>query len=57
MAILFISSDLEEIVRNSRRVVVLRDRSKVAELGGKEISEGSIMHAIAAPAVSEPNTP
>jgi simple sugar transport system ATP-binding protein len=57
MAILFISSDPEEIVRNSHRVVVLRDRSKVAELSDKEISEASIMHAIAAPAVSETNTP
>ncbi|HMJ64018.1 MAG TPA: sugar ABC transporter ATP-binding protein [Candidatus Binatia bacterium] len=49
MAILFISSDLEEMVRNSHRVVVLRDRQKVAELGPGQISEQSIMHAIAAP--------
>ena len=48
MAILFISSDLEEIVRNSHRVVVLRDRSKVAELSHEQISETSIMEAIAA---------
>ncbi|MCI0747890.1 MAG: sugar ABC transporter ATP-binding protein [Verrucomicrobia subdivision 3 bacterium] len=48
MAILFISSDLEEMVRNSHRVVVLRDRRKVAELGPGQISEQSIMHAIAA---------
>ena len=50
MAILFISSDLEEMVRNSHRVVVLRDRQKVAELRGGEISEQTIMHAIAASA-------
>lgn len=50
MAILFISSDLEEMVRNSHRVVVLRDRQKIAELQGENISEKSIMHAIAAPA-------
>jgi len=48
LAILFISSDLEEVVRNSHRVVVLRDRRKVAELSGGEISEAGIMHAIAA---------
>jgi simple sugar transport system ATP-binding protein len=48
MAILFISSDLEEMVRNSHRVVVLRDRQKIAELGPGQISEQSIMHAIAA---------
>jgi galactofuranose transport system ATP-binding protein len=47
MAILFISSDLEETVRNSHRVVVLRDRRKVAELSGDEITEHNIMHAIA----------
>jgi monosaccharide-transporting ATPase len=47
MAILFISSDLEEMVRNSHRVVVLRDRKKVCELRGEEISEAAIMHAIA----------
>ena len=47
MAILFISSDLEETVRNSHRVVVLRDRRKVAELRGEEITEQKIMHAIA----------
>jgi monosaccharide-transporting ATPase len=48
MAILFISSDLEETVRNSHRVVVLRDRQKVAELSGEQITESNIMHAIAA---------
>jgi simple sugar transport system ATP-binding protein len=47
MAILFISSELEEVVRNSRRVIVLRDRAKVAELAGSEIDEQVIMHAIA----------
>lgn len=47
MAILVISSDIEETVRNSHRVVVLRDRKKVCELQGDEISESAIMHAIA----------
>jgi simple sugar transport system ATP-binding protein len=47
MAILFISSELEEVVRDSQRVVVLRDRAKVGELSGDEVSEQSIMHAIA----------
>jgi len=47
MAILFISSDLEETVRNSHRIVVLRDRKQVAELRGDDISEHNIMHAIA----------
>ena len=47
MAILFISAELEEVVRNSHRVIVLRDRAKVAELAGTEIDEQVIMHAIA----------
>jgi len=49
VAILFISSELEETVRSSHRVVVLRDRRKVAELRGVEISEAGIMRAIASP--------
>ena len=55
MAILLISSDLEETVRNSHRVVVMRDRKKVAELQGSEISEGAIMQAIAATHPAEAN--
>jgi simple sugar transport system ATP-binding protein len=47
MAILFISSELEEVVRGCQRVVVLRDRTKVGELTGKEIDEHVIMHTIA----------
>jgi simple sugar transport system ATP-binding protein len=50
MAVLFISSELEEVVRDSQRVIVLRDRAKVGELNGNEISEQAIMHAIAGPA-------
>jgi len=48
MAILFISSDLEETVRNCHRVVILRDRRVVGELTGDEILEENIMRAIAA---------
>ncbi len=47
MAILFISSELEEVVRDCQRVVVLRDRTKVRELTGEEITESAIMHSIA----------
>jgi monosaccharide-transporting ATPase len=49
VSILFISSELEEVVRYSERVVVLRDRAKVGELTGKQITEEAIMHTIAAP--------
>ncbi len=47
MAILFISSELEEIVRCCNRVAVLRDRAKIAELEGSGVDEQAIMHAIA----------
>jgi monosaccharide-transporting ATPase len=49
LAILLISSELEEIVRTSQRVVILRDRKKVGELVGDAISEHAIMQQIAAP--------
>jgi simple sugar transport system ATP-binding protein len=47
MSILFISSELEEVARSSRRVVVLRDRHKVGELTGQRITEQNIMSMIA----------
>jgi simple sugar transport system ATP-binding protein len=47
MAVLFISSELEEVVRNSRRVIVLRDHRKVAELAGEEVREEAILRTIA----------
>ena len=45
-ACLFISSELEEVLRTSHRIVVLRDREKVAEFSG-EVDENTIIHAIA----------
>jgi simple sugar transport system ATP-binding protein len=42
----FISSELEEVLRTSHRVVVMRDRSKVSEFSG-EVDEKGIMQAIA----------
>ncbi len=48
MAVLFISSEIEETTRNCHRVIVLRDREKITELRGDEISESAIMKAIAA---------
>jgi monosaccharide-transporting ATPase len=47
MAVLLISSDMEEIVRTCQRVVVLRDRHKVGELSGGEIQVNRIMNVIA----------
>jgi simple sugar transport system ATP-binding protein len=47
MALLVSSSELEELVAFSHKVVVMRDRRQAAELAGEAISEDSIMHAIA----------
>jgi ribose transport system ATP-binding protein len=50
LAVLLISSELEEVVEGADRVLVLRDGAVVGTLRGGEISEGRIMHAIAAAA-------
>jgi simple sugar transport system ATP-binding protein len=47
MAVVFISSELDEVVRDSDRVVVLRDRTKIGELSGAEIDRDRILHTIA----------
>lgn len=47
LAILFISSELEEVVRSANRIIVLRDRSKIMELSGNDINEQTVMQAIA----------
>ncbi len=47
MAILFISSELEEMIRCCQRIAVLRDRCKIAELTGKQIDQKVIMRTIA----------
>ncbi len=54
LAVVFISSELEEVARSCQRVVVLRDRQKVAELSGSEVSEAGIMQAIAHGAPAAP---
>jgi len=50
MSLIVISSELEELVAYSRRVVVLRDRAHVAELTGSAVTTGGIVEAIAASA-------
>jgi galactofuranose transport system ATP-binding protein len=47
MSVLFISSDLEEIVRTCDRVAVLRDRRKIGELSGAQVEANRIMNMIA----------
>ncbi|MGH1411845.1 MAG: sugar ABC transporter ATP-binding protein [Pelagimonas sp.] len=47
MSLLVTSSELEELVAYSGRVLVLRDRQLVGELTGDEITADNIVHAIA----------
>jgi len=47
MAVLFISSDLEELQRVCQRVAVLRDRKKAGELSGANIQVDRILNLIA----------
>ena len=54
LGVLMISSELEELVEGSSRVVVLRDGQNVAELRGDDISQQSIIHAMAEGAAAAP---
>jgi monosaccharide-transporting ATPase len=47
MAVLYISSDLEELERVCQRVTVLRDRKKAGELSGANIQVDRILNLIA----------
>ena len=47
MAIVFISSELEEVLRDSNRVLVMRDRQKVGELYGDQLTSSDLMSTIA----------
>ena len=47
MAVVFISSEVEEMLRTCDRMVVLRDGAKVGELSGTEMNQASIMTTIA----------
>jgi galactofuranose transport system ATP-binding protein len=47
LGVLLISSDMEELVDGSDRVVVLRDGAVVGELAGDEVSADNVLNAIA----------
>jgi ribose transport system ATP-binding protein len=53
LGVLMISSELEELVEGSSRVVVMRDGRCVAELRGAEISQDNIIHAMAEGSATE----
>ncbi len=46
-AVLFVSSDLEEVVRVCDRITVLRDRRKAGELSGAQLDAAAVMRTIA----------
>ena len=47
MAVLFISSEIDEMLRTCGRLGIMRDLHKVGELSGEEMSSSAIMVAIA----------
>lgn len=47
LGVLFISSELSEVVRSSDRIAVLRDRKKVAELASGDIDESRVVSLMA----------
>lgn len=47
MSVIFISSELDEIIRCSNRIVVMRDGEKAGELPGDSCSQADIMEIIA----------
>ena len=47
MAVIFISSELDEIIRCSNRIIVMRDGAKAGELDGEKIEQADILAIIA----------
>ena len=47
VSVIFISSELDEIIRCSNRIIVMRDREKVAELDGETCTQEKILSIIA----------
>lgn len=53
MTVMFISSEIEEMIRTVNRIIILRDGNKVGEIEENELSQESVMRAIAGGEVSE----
>ncbi|MBN2617745.1 MAG: sugar ABC transporter ATP-binding protein [Spirochaetales bacterium] len=47
MSVLFISSELDEVIRCCSRAAILKDRKKIGELYGEKLTENTIMNYIA----------
>ncbi|MBU7596423.1 sugar ABC transporter ATP-binding protein [Streptomyces sp. P38-E01] len=56
LGVVLISSDLEELIEGSDRVVVLRDGAVVEELAGDDVTEDRLMRAIASAAEEAAHT-
>ncbi len=52
-SLIFISSEIEEMLRTCNRMAVLRDGAKVGEIDGDEMTQEGVMHAIAGGAAHE----
>ena len=46
-SVIFISSEIEEMLRTCNRMAVLRDGAKVGEIEASDMTQGGVMHAIA----------
>ena len=47
VSVIFISSELDEIIRCSNRIIIMRDRAKVAEVDGESCTQQDILRIIA----------
>lgn len=47
VSVIFISSELDEIIRCSNRIVVMCDREKVGEVDGESCTQQTILNIIA----------
>ncbi|MBQ9389703.1 MAG: sugar ABC transporter ATP-binding protein, partial [Synergistaceae bacterium] len=47
VSVIFISSELDEIIRCSNRIIIMRDREKVAEVEGSSCTQQDILRIIA----------
>ena len=47
VSVIFISSELDEIIRCSNRIVVMRDRKKVGEVNGEGCTQQTLLNIIA----------
>jgi simple sugar transport system ATP-binding protein len=47
MAVLFISSEMDEVLKYSDKIAVMRDRRKVGEIDASKADEATVFHIIA----------